>query len=256
MSALKTILVTGAASGIGRATTKLFASRGWRVVAVDVNEPALKALVGEASEFVVPIVGDVGTRDGASAILASAVTGTGGTLDCLFNCAGLLEMGPHHSIPPERVDHMLAVNINGVVNCIDAALPILRATSGAHIVNMSSAAAEYGMPDLAAYSASKFFVRGFTEALNIELEPLGIQVSAVLVAYVRTPMVTEAKVKATLIEKAAIKKEPEQVAEVVWQAAHGSKVLWRVGPDAFVLNAASRIFGTSVRRFYKSFSGY
>ena len=94
MSALKTILVTGAASGIGRATTKLFASRGWRVVA-------------------------------ASAILAPAVAATGGTLDCLFNCAGLLEMGPHYSIPPKRVDHMLAVNINGVVNCIDAALPAL-----------------------------------------------------------------------------------------------------------------------------------
>ena len=82
----------------------------------------------------VRIVGDVGTRDSASAILASAVTATGGTLDCLFNCVGLLEMGPHYSIPPERVDHMLAVNVNGVVNCIDAALPTLRAKSSAHIV--------------------------------------------------------------------------------------------------------------------------
>jgi short-subunit dehydrogenase len=184
------------------------------------------------------------------------VAATGGTLDCLFNCAGLLEMGPHYSIPPKRVDHMLAVNINGVVNCIDAALPALRATSGAHIVNMSSAAAEYGMPDLAAYSASKFFVRGFTEALNIELEPLGIQVSAVLAAYVRTPMVTEAKVKAKSLTEASIRVGPEQVAEAVWKAAHGSKVLWRVGSDAFALNAASRIFGTSVRRFYKRISGY
>ena len=120
-------------------------------------------------------------------------------------------MGPHYSIPPKRVDHMLAVNINGVVNCIDAALPALRATSGAHIVNMSSAAAEYGMPDLAAYSASKFFVRGFTEALNIELEPLGIQVSAVLAAYVRTPMVTEAKVKAKSLTEASIRVGPNRL---------------------------------------------
>jgi NAD(P)-dependent dehydrogenase (short-subunit alcohol dehydrogenase family) len=152
----KTILVTGAGSGIGRATARLFAARGWRIAAVDVNAAALDSLAVEIGPLVVKIVGDVSTREGADAVVAAATAVTGGGLDCLFNCAGLLEMGPHHSIPRARIDRLIAVNVNGVVNCIDAALPALRATPDACIVNMSSVSAEYGTPDLAAYSASKF----------------------------------------------------------------------------------------------------
>lgn len=188
------ILITGAASGIGRATALLFAERGWRVLACDRHATALQAVASRGGAAIVPFVGDVSTREGAAALVEAAVHAAGGRLNCLFNCAGLLAMGPHPTIDPQRVDALMAVNVNGVVHCIDAALPALQATPGAHIVNMSSTSAEYGTPDLAVYSASKFFVRGLTEALNIEFAPLGIHVSSVVVAYVQTPMVQQAAV--------------------------------------------------------------
>jgi NAD(P)-dependent dehydrogenase (short-subunit alcohol dehydrogenase family) len=256
MTAQKSILITGAASGIGRETARLFLSRGWQVAAVDVNAAALDRLVAELGEKVIPIVGDVSTRDGAQTIVNSVTARTEGRLDCLFNCAGLLEMGPHVKIPHEKVDRLIDVNIKGVVNCIDAAFPVLAATPGAHIVSMSSTSAEYGTPDHAVYSASKFFVRGLTEALNIEFEPHDIQVSAILVAYVQTPMVIDAKVKAAAVEKLGVKVKPEQVAESVWKAVHGNKVLWRVGADAKILNIGVRLFGSWSRGITKMLTGY
>lgn len=256
LSKQKSILVTGAASGIGRETTHLFASRGWQVVAVDVNAEALKTLVSELGDSVTPIVGDVRTREGAKAIVNAATAQSGGTLDCLFNCAGLLEMGPHIEVPPAKIDRLIDVNIKGVTYCIDAAFAALAATPGSHIINMSSTSAEYGAPDHAMYSASKFFVRGLTEALNIEFEHHDIQVSAILVAYVQTPMVNDAQTKAAAVKKLGVKIKPQDVAETVWKAAHGNKVLWRIGVDAIALNIAVRLLGSSIRGIYKKLSSY
>lgn len=252
----KTILISGAASGIGRQTALLFASRGWQVAAADVNAAALNSLVAELGGSVIPILGDVRTREGAQAIVQAATAQSGGKLDCLFNCAGLLEMGPHVEIPADRVDRLIDVNIKGVTYCIDAAFTALAATPGAHIVNMSSTSAEYGTPDHAMYSASKFFVRGLTESLNIEFERHDIQVSAILVAYVQTPMVNDAQTKAAAVEKLGVKVKPQDVAETVWKAAHGNKVLWRNGFDATALNITVRLLGSSVRGIYKKLCGY
>jgi len=253
---MKTILITGAASGIGRETARLFVARGWQVAAADINPPALAQLAAELGSSLVPITGDVRTREGARAIVDAATAVTGGSLDALFNCAGLLEMGPHVKIAPARIDRLVDVNIKGVVYCIDAAYPALARTPGAHIVSMSSTSAEYGTPDHAMYSASKFFVRGLTEALNIEMEPADIQVSAILVAYVQTPMVNAAEVKASSVEKLGVKVKPQAVAETVWKAVHGKKVLWRVGADATALNIAVRLLGGSARGVYKQLTGY
>lgn len=253
---MKTILITGAASGIGRQTALLFASRGWRVAAADVNATALALLSQVLGPQVTVIAGDVRTREGAAAIVQATMAASGGTLDCLFNCAGLLEMGPHHQIAPGRIDRLLDVNVKGVVYCIDAAYAALARTPGAHIVSMSSTSAEYGTPDHAMYSASKFFVRGLTEALNIEFEPAGIQVSAIIVAYVQTPMVNAAAVKARTVDKLGVKVTPQAVAETVWKATHGNKVLWRVGLDAMVLNIVTRLLGSRSRAIYKHLMGY
>lgn len=140
--------------------------------------------------------------------------------------------------------------------CIDAAFAALAATPGAHIVNMSSTSAEYATPDHAMYSVSKFFVRGLTEALNIEFERHDIQVSAILVDYVQTPMVTDAQTKAAAVEKLGVKVKPQDVAETVWKVTHGNKVLWRIGFDATALNITVRMLGSSVRGIYKKLCGY
>ena len=121
---------------------------------------------------------------------------------------------------------------------------------------MSSTSAEYGSPDHAVYSASKFFVKGLTEALNIEFEPLGIQVSAIIAPYVNTPMVNNASVKAASVQKLGVKIEANQVAQTVWKAAHGNKVIWRVGMDAVALNLLSRLFGSAAKPIVKNLTGY
>lgn len=254
--AMKTILVTGAASGIGRATALHFAARGWRVVACDIDAAGLGRLAPELGAHGRVVIGDVRSLEGATAMVAAATQASGGTLDCLFNSAGVINMGPHHSIPVDRTNLLIDVNVKGVVHCIDAAYSALARTPGAHIVNMSSTSAEYGTPDHAVYSASKFFVRGLTEALNIEFEPAGINVSAVLVAYVRTPLVLDAPVQARTVERLGVKVSPEQVAETVWRAAHGRRVLWRVGVDAHLLNLVVRLLGTRSRAVYRRLMGY
>jgi len=252
----RSILVTGAASGIGRATALLFAQRGWRVLACDRDADALAEVARAGGAAVLPFVGDLGTRAGATALVQRAIDAAGGRLDCLFNCAGLLAMGPHASIAPQRIDELIDVNVKGVVHCIDAALPALRATPGAHIVTMCSTSAEYGVPDLAVYSASKFFVRGLTEALDIEFEPLGIQVSAVLVAYVQTPMVQQAAVKARSIDILGVKATPDRVAHTVWRAAHGRRTLWRLGKEAVAMGLLARLLGGWTRRLVRIGCGY
>lgn len=256
MTYKKSILVTGAASGIGAATAGYFANKGWLVIAADINAGPLEALAHKFGNTVIPVTSDVRTRQGAQALVGRAISEKGGMLNCLFNCAGLLEMGPHQSIPQGYIDRMLDVNIHGVLYCIDAALPALKMTPGAHIINMSSTSAEYGTPDHAVYSASKFFVKGLTEALNIEFEPLDIQVSAVIVPYVNTPMVNQAKVKASSIKRLGVKIQPEDVASVIWAAAQGNKVIWRVGLDASVLNGVVRLLGSSARGIVKKITGY
>lgn len=256
MQTPKTILITGAASGIGKATATYFVKHGWQVAAVDVNPGALSQLTRELGPSLWPVVGDVRSRDGAQALVKQVTDRTSGRLDCLFNCAGTLEMQPHVEIAPDKVDRMIDVNVRGVLYCIDAAFPALAATPGAHVINMSSTASEYGTPDHAVYSASKFFVRGLTEALNIEFERHGIQVSAILVAYVQTPMVLQATNQAHAVQSVGVKVKAETVAAKVWQAAHGNRVLWRIGADACLLNIVVRLLGSGVRVIYKKLSGY
>lgn len=220
MSQKKSILITGAGSGIGRETARLFAAKGWMVGVADVNAAGAQATASELGANGVAITADVRSIEGAKAMVDAFLGHTGGRLDVLFNCAGVLFMGPHEEIPQANQEMMIDVNIKGVVNCSNAAFPALKATPGAHVVSMCSTSAEYGVPDHAIYSSSKFFVRGFTEALNIEWVRHDINVSAILVAYVQTPMVNDAEVKAKSIDKLGVKVKPEQVAKGVWKAAH------------------------------------
>lgn len=229
MIAKKTIFISGAASGIGRATAELFVQRGWYVGMFDVNGDQLAGLadsLGGANCCHRPM--DVTDYGSVQAAVAHFAETTGGKMDALFNCAGILAMGRHHRIDIEVQRKIVAVNFNGILNCIHACFDLLRKTAEAHIVTMSSASAIYGTPELAVYSATKFAVRGLTEALNIEFELFDITVSDVMAAYVRTPMITQAAVKAGSVSRMGIRLEPPDVARVVWKAVHGKKVHWRV----------------------------
>jgi NADP-dependent 3-hydroxy acid dehydrogenase YdfG len=252
MSQPRRIFITGAGAGIGAETARLFARNGWIVGASDVNEAALGALQRElGAERVSVHPADVRDRASVEAAVRNFAASADGRLDALFANAGVLFMGPDETITPAQKNLLVDVNVKGVIHTIDAAFPFLRKTPGAHVVAMASTSAEYGSPQHAVYGATKFFVRGLTEALNIEYREHGIQVSAIYVAYVQTGMVFDAQVKPASIERLGVKITPQRVAATVWKAAHGNRVHWRVGMDARMINFAARLLGAGVAPIYR-----
>jgi NADP-dependent 3-hydroxy acid dehydrogenase YdfG len=251
MSEARSIFITGAGAGIGAETARLFASRGWRVAASDVNPAALESLAREiGSGSVSTHVADVRDLRSVEAALRDFTAAGGGRLDAVFANAGVLFMGPNETITEEQKNLLVDVNVRGVLHTIDAAFPYLARTPGARVVAMSSTSAEYGSPQHGVYSATKFFVRGLTEALDIEYRRHGIRVAGIYVAYVQTGMVFDAKVKPASIERLGVKVTPQRVAETVWRAVHGSRVHWRVGLDARLINFSVRLLGGGVAPIY------
>ena len=229
-SPIRSIFITGAASGIGRETALLFARRGWRVGATDLDEAGLRKLAGEiGAERCLAARLDV--RDAAAwrERIDAFSAWTGGRMDALFNCAGIMTMGPFETVPIETHVRTVEVNVIGVLQGVHAAFGLLKATPGAHVVSMGSASGVYGVPDLATYSATKFFIRGLTEALNLELERHGIVVSDLMPLYVDTPMVRDQTYRAGSLETFGARLKPAEIAELVWQAVHGRKVHWMPG---------------------------
>lgn len=233
----KAIFVTGAASGIGRETARLFVRRGWRVGIYDVNEQGVVELAA-ALGTERALAGRLDVRDFAAYEAAVAAFGrwTGGRMDALFNCAGIMRMGPFEQVPIAEHVRTVEINVIGVLNGIYAALGLLKATPGSHVVSMGSASGIYGVPDLATYSASKFFVRGLTEALNLELEKDGIVVTDLMPLYVDTPMVRTQTYRSGSLETFGAKLAPEQIAGLVWKAVHGDRVHWVPGALLRALN--------------------
>lgn len=251
MSEARSIFITGAGAGIGVQTARLFASRGWHVGASDVNAAALESFAREFGAGTVSThVADVRDRGAMEAALRDFTAPAGGRLDAVFANAGVLFMGPNETITQHQKDLLVDVNVRGVLHTIDAAFPYLARTPGSRVIAMSSTSAEYGSPQHAVYSATKFFVRGLTEALDIEYREHGIRVCGIYVAYVQTGMVFDAQVKPASIERLGVKVTPQRVAETVWRAVHGRRVHWRVGLDARLINFAVRLLGGGVAPIY------
>lgn len=184
---MRTVAITGAAAGIGRATALLLAERGWRVTAYDVDVAGLSTLpVGIRTE---PL--DVTDPTAFRAALDALVAETG-RLDVLVNNAGILLAGPFEDHDVEAHRRQVAVNVTGVLHGVHAAFPHLRATAAAHgratVVNMASASAIHGQAELAGYSATKFYVRGLTEALDLEWRAHRIRVTDLWPLFVATGM--------------------------------------------------------------------
>ena len=223
---MRSIFVTGAASGIGRATALLFGQRGYKVGAYDLDLDGAKRVaerIGPSASYGrLDVVNAEAWSQAVSDFEASAHR-----MDVLFNCAGILRMGRFEDVSAEDCKKQLDVNVLGVILGIQASLPLLERTAmdqPSVIVNMSSASAVYGQPELAVYSATKFAVRALTEALDIELRPKRIRVCDVMPGYVDTPMVQTQKHTARSLERLGVKLTAEGIAEVVWKAVHGRGV--------------------------------
>lgn len=196
-------LVTGAANGIGRAVTAHLLRDDWEVLACDVDSARLAAL--PADQRLHPHLLDVTSREQWQHVLADL-----DGLDLLVNNAGLLASGPFAEIPAERHQAIVEVNVLGVVNGALASFPLLARTPGAVMVNLASASALYGQPDLATYSATKFAIRGLTEALDLEWAADDIRVLDMWPLFVQTRMVEG--MRATSGERLGIHLTPDDVA--------------------------------------------
>jgi NAD(P)-dependent dehydrogenase (short-subunit alcohol dehydrogenase family) len=249
------VFITGAASGIGRATAILFARRGWCVGLADIDDAALASLAHELANELGPQQAwgcrlDVTSEADWEAALA-AFFGRTGRLDVLVNNAGILISGPFTGSPLARHHALVDVNVKGVLNGCHFAKPWLLRTPGARVINLSSASAEYGQAALATYSATKFAVRGLTEALNVEWQADRIRVMDVMPLFVRTAMVDG--MDAPSVRRLGVRLTAGDVARTVLRAAQyqGSygKVHWPVGWTGRLLHAMSGIGPDRLSRF-------
>lgn len=252
----KSIFITGAAAGIGRATARLFAKNGWNVGLYDVDTDGLEVLqteLGDSSWYQQLNVCDDASVEAAIAQFAGK---TGGAMDVLFNCAGVLTTGPFMDNPAGTAKRLFDVNVIGLEAVTRRAFPMLATTKGARVINMSSASAMYGVPDFALYSASKFAVRGLTEALNIEWHQHDVHVCDVAPPFVDTGMVSNAN-RVQSIDKLGVKLSAEDVAAVVWSASQKQKLHWQVGRgNALQAAALSKLPGTAAKAFIRNIAGY
>ena len=186
----KTILVTGAGSGIGAACVRRLFAEGASIAAADVRKAELDEVVSEfgSSERVYGAHVDISDRDQVAAFVSEAVRRFG-QLNGLVNSAGIRGVGNILDTDPAVWRKVLSVNLEGTFNMCQAfARAVKEAQTQAAIVNLSSAAGIRGVPNRLPYAASKYGVVGLTQTMALELGPLGIRVNAVVPGMIRTPM--------------------------------------------------------------------
>ena len=184
----KVALVTGAASGIGRATAERYAQAGASVVAADLALEGVEALASELGDRVTAVACDVSDAGSADAAVAVAVERFG-RLDVLCNIAGVLRFEHTHEVSDEEWALVIGVNLTGTFNTTRAALRVMLDQGAGSIVNTASSAAFRASPWASAYGASKAGVIGFTKAIAVEYGRQGIRSNCVAPAGVRTPMI-------------------------------------------------------------------
>jgi NAD(P)-dependent dehydrogenase (short-subunit alcohol dehydrogenase family) len=179
----KTVLITGCSSGLGRSTARLFAERGWNVIAT-MRKPDPTVADGHADRILVAAL-DVADPASIEAAAQAGIVRFGG-IDAVVNNAGITMVSIFEATPPEAIRQIFETNVFGVMNVIRATVPHLRAQGGGAIVNISSGVGIAGVPLLSLYVASKQAVEGLSESLAYELESQNIRVKLIEPGAMRT----------------------------------------------------------------------
>ncbi|MEG3125770.1 SDR family oxidoreductase [Sphingomonas sp. GB1N7] len=225
----KSIFITGAASGMGRATALRFAKGGWFVGASDVDAVGLDSLAGEiGAEHCLTGVLDVTDRAAFEAAIARFGEATGGTLDLLFNNAGIARGGMFDEQSWDEMMQVINVNLIGVMIGIRAGLPLLRNTPGSLCLVNASSSAIWGSSGIGVYSATKHAVRGLIEALSIEFKRFGVRAADLLPGLIDTPLLSEQMRAMAPADGPWRLVTPGEVAETVWTAYTTDRLHWYV----------------------------
>ena len=230
----KTILITGASSGIGKATSLFFAQKGWNVIATMRNPEKETELVGLPNIFVTQL--EVTNLKSVQDAVKNGI-GKFGEINALLNNAGYGQQGLFEAIPPEKIQQQFDVNVFGLMNVTRTILPHFRKQQDGIIVNVTSGVGKIPFPITSIYTASKFAIEGFVEALAYELDSQNIKVKIIEPGYIPTNFhqraETEFAVNSALTDYDAFLQEtnelldglssseistPEDVAATIYQA--------------------------------------
>jgi NAD(P)-dependent dehydrogenase (short-subunit alcohol dehydrogenase family) len=256
-------VVTGAASGIGRATALALAARGARLALGDVDEARLRHAAGEVRAHgrgaVCAVAVDV-TRPESVERFRATVEAELGVADAVVNAAGVVVVGSFFATSPDDWDHTLAVNLRGPALVCRAFVPaMIERGLGGQIVHVASAAAFFTPRELAAYGATKHGLVGLAQALREELRPHAIGVSVVCPGFVDTPIVDNARFVGEedpertrrhvkkLVKGRGLR--AERVAEAIVEALERGGDLVPVGIEAWALHALERVAPGSAARW-------
>jgi NAD(P)-dependent dehydrogenase (short-subunit alcohol dehydrogenase family) len=252
----KRVLITGAASGIGRATAEHAARIGAEVLLTDRNEAQLAEVAAEiraaGGKVGLAQAADVTDLDAVRA-LADAVHARGGSVDVVMNVAGVAAWGTVDRLEHRHWQTMIDVNLMGPIHVIECFVPaMIAAGRGGHLVNVSSAAGLVGLPWHAAYSASKFGLRGVSEVLRFDLRQHHIGVSLVCPGGVDTPLTDTVQIagvdqtgemfrrmQAHFRRRAVT---PEQAAAAILRGVRHERYLVYTSRDIQALHLLQRVF--------------
>lgn len=238
----KLVLVTGAGSGIGRATAAAFARKGARLVVCDVSAARLQEVADElGGQCAMSRVVDVGDRAAMTAF-ADEVHRLG-ALDVLVNNAGVAVGGGILDTPLDSWDWLLRVNLHGVIHGCHLFAPRMVERRSGHIVNLSSIFGYFAPPSVIAYVTSKFAVLGMSMSMRAELAPFGVGVTAMCPGLIKTNIVEGSRIAGSLSPArdkvagifARRGSPPERVADAILSAVEHNRAVVPVAPEAWAM---------------------
>ncbi len=243
----KTALVTGAASGIGRAVALALAKEGARLYLIDINQEGLKAVVADAEQYGVVAHGRVCDVSDPRQISAAVqhLMSMWGQLDILVNNAGLTYYGRSGDMSAENWDRILAVNLLAPIQLTRELLPLLFRAPEAQVVNMASVLGLVGLAHVTAYSTTKFGLVGFTEAMHAEYVRRGIGFTAICPGLVDTRLFTSAprapRGKSASVPPKWFLTTPEKIARRTIRAIYRNHGVVVIQPYARLLYLVKRL---------------
>lgn len=249
MSAAHNVLITGAGSGIGRATAHAFAREGARLFLSDIDEARLAAVAAELGEAVISAERvDVADRQ-AMERYAEAVHARVDAVDVLVNNAGVAFAGRFLETSLDDFDWVMGINLRGVVHGCHFFAPKMVARGRGQIINVSSLLGFWGAPQVSAYVASKFAVLGFSQSLRCELSRHGVGVTAICPGMIATSIVDRARFGAEagdrrdrvvgLFQRRGA--TPDLVARTIVAAAAANPAMRPVALDSWIMWAMTRV---------------